>query len=267
MRADSKKKIGPPRDWATVTAAGFRDLASARLGKARRRWLLAHDTLSAAIPGSAAVRGDPRVAASHSNIGAGFLLLGRTDQAKASLDAAELAWLETIGALATLDFPVVGRSSAFHFKLASRNVSAFQETRRKRYAELCDAALAVTRFNRLVADTAAPARHRMEQAARALAALLSNRFGPRAPDVVLLTGFLAAAPSTTDGGLSPYADKASEFETRRQSLFALLPEACGNLEAATALTALVVPGLGRPCFNAIPRALPSPFNTSFRFEP
>lgn len=256
MRTDSKVEMGSPLDWAEVTVAGFRMLSLSRHGEAADLWQRSFDVLRPAI------LGDPRLAASHSNIGAGYILLGQPNDAEAALVAAEKAWHETIGTLQTLDFPVVGRSSSFHFKLASRNLPAFQEIRRKRYVELCEACQAITRFNRLFADTKAPGRRTVDKAARALAALLSNAIGPLSPEVRLLTGLFEGAPNNS-GGVSPYAEKASEFAVRRQSMSQLLPEACGNLEVAAALTVLIAPG---PYLDDLTSAEASRFTSSQRIS-
>lgn len=228
---NSETKTGSPPDWPSATAAGFRALACGQRDAAAGHWRDAQGALAAATPG------DPRLAAGLTNIGAGAYLGGRMQEAREAFDAAEAAWLAAVDAIAVLELPVIGSSSAFHFTLASRNLPAFQDIRRKRLAALCEACLAVTRFNRLVALPAPSHRDRVEPAARKLAVLIAETFGPRAAEVRLLTD------RSDDGRLSAYGDKASEFEGRQRSLSALLPDACNHLETATALTALIGPWL------------------------
>lgn len=230
-------KTGSNLDWPSTTVAGFRALACGRRDEAAGYWRDAQGALASVLPG------DPRVASGLTNAGARAYLLGRTREAQAAFDAAEAAWLAAIEAVAALELPAIGASSAFHFTLASRNLPAFQDARRKRYAALCEACLAVTRFNRLFADAASTAPDAFGPAAQALAARLGDTFGPRAPEVRLLARGPAAPVSGADHPLSAYGDKAAEFESHRSSLAALLPDACRHLEAATALTALIGPWL------------------------
>ncbi|MDQ8697652.1 hypothetical protein [Hyphomicrobium sp. LHD-15] len=234
MRLDSEIKSEINPEWAALMASGFGGLARGETAQAASQWQRAFDTM---FPAS---ESDARLAAGHSNVGAGLLLLGQRRDADAAFERAEQAWLETIAALPTLDFPVVGLSSSFHFRLASRNLPAFQEARRKRYAELCEACLAITRFHRLLTHARSPAPRVVESSARTLTDLLSETFGPRCVDVRLLESRFVA---TVDGdiGLSLYADKVSEFASRQAALSALLPEACRDLETATALVALILP--------------------------
>lgn len=233
LDSEIKSEINP--EWAALMADGFGALARGMRDEAADCWQRAFDTLA---PDS---EGDARLAVGHSNVGAGHLLLGRTRDADAAFARAEQTWLKTIAALPTLDFPVVGLSSAFHFRLASRNLPAFQEVRRKRYAELCEACLALTRFHRLLANARSRAPRVIEDSARALTDLLSRSFGPRCADVRLLESRFGAATIDEDACLSPYADKVSEFASRQAALSALLPEACRDLEMATALVALILP--------------------------
>jgi hypothetical protein len=226
-------EAGLKSDWSAKILAGIGALSRGEPNEAIAHGLASFAHLEPETPG------DPRRAATHANLGVGYLLLRDPTEAAAAFRAAETSWLDTIETLPTLDFPIVGRSSSFHFRLASRNVTAFQETRRKRYEDLCRACLAITRFNRMFADRRSLNRETVETSARKLAQLLSCVFGPRAPDVRTLTSLFATGACDKKDGISPYSEKAAEFESRMQATSALLPEACRNLEAATALTTLI----------------------------
>ncbi|HEX2840445.1 hypothetical protein [Hyphomicrobium sp.] len=140
----------------------------------------------------------------------------------------------------TLDVPLVGTSSSFHFRLASGNVTSFTEARRKRYARLCDAALAITRFNRLFTRDERPSSAAIEAARQALASVLADVLGAGAPEIRLL------AWAADDDGAPAYAvEKVADFKQRRPSMSEALSEDCHRMETAFALTALFSPGLLR----------------------
>jgi hypothetical protein len=226
-------ELGLKSGWAAKILAGINALSRGAPCEAVAHGLASFAHLEPERPG------DPRRAATHANLGIGYVLLEDWAKAESAFRAAEQHWLDAIETLATLDFPIVGRSSSFHFSLASRNVPAFQDTRRRRYENLCHACLAITRFNRMFAERPAPKRETVETSARKLTAVLSGVFGPRAPDVRALTCVFANAADDNANGVSPYAEKSAEFESRMEAMSALLPEACQNLEAATALTAVI----------------------------
>ncbi len=222
------------RDWADVTAQGLRAMASADYKKAAACW---EDALALlARPDGP----DPRLAASQSNAGVGCILVGRADDGYALFCEAERTWSLLPPLIAMLDVSLPGTSSLFHFHLASRNLPAFQNRRRKRYAELCAASLAITRFNRLLATEPRPDDELVEPAARELADDLSATLGARAPEVGLLSFRAAYAGESVSPSLL-YAEKAallSQISTPDSEA-----DICSRFEAAFARTVLLAPAL------------------------
>jgi hypothetical protein len=207
--------------WLEATIAGFRAMSASRHAAAARHWLAANDALHAATPH------DPRRAASQANAGVAYILFARMDDADASLADAEQRWMRLLSHLASWDAPLRGQSSSFHFSLASRNLQAFQDAQRRRLARQCEAALAITRFNRLAAGNRPAAD---DAIVPALASLLSDVLGPNSPEVRLLRASEA----------SPYADKVAAHENRHPPTPA---DDWQRLEMAAALTVLLQPGL------------------------
>jgi hypothetical protein len=222
------KETSEMEDWAATTTAGFRAMGASRHREAAHAWLLA-------VEATTALSGDPRYAAGQTNIGVAYALLGLANEAEAAFNTAESSWTQVLDRLPELDVPVVGTSSSFHFRLASENLASFAEARRRRYARLCDACLAITRFNALFADRAAPQpKAALAAAARTLAPLLSDVLGSRSPEMSLLTEGASA---------SAYAEKVACFDRRRRSMTGALSADCLHLETAVSLTAMIAPGL------------------------
>jgi hypothetical protein len=216
----------PTHDWLKETLAGFTAMAGSESEAAARHWLRAREAFR---PADIA----PLLAATHTNAGVGYALLRRMGEAETAFAEAERTWARVLRDVETMEIPVVGISSAFHFRLASQNFSAFEAARRRRYAQLCEAAVAITRFNR---GWALSSRDAVAASARSLAGSLAEVLGPRAPEIRLLSG--AATP---DAGLSPYADKVVWLESRQRSLSDALSDTCRHLIVATHLTALLGP--------------------------
>jgi hypothetical protein len=215
-------------DWAATTNAGFRAMGASRHRDAAHAWLLA-------VEATTAFSGDPRYAAAQTNSGVAYALLGLANDAGAAFNTAESSWTQVLDRLPTLDVPVVGTSSSFHFRLASENLASFAEARRRRYARLCDACLAITRFNALFADRSAPPpKAALAAAACTLAPLLSDVLGAHSPEMSLLTEGASALA---------YAEKVACFDRRSRSMTAALSDECLHLETAVSLTALIAPGL------------------------
>jgi hypothetical protein len=206
-------------------------MSASDIHKAARHWL---DASHALLPST---RNNPLRAASQNNAGAAYVLLRQTLDAEAALADAERCWMQLLGAIATADIPISGRSSAFHFSLASQNIDAFQNAHRRRYSRLCEAGLAITRFNRLLASAEPSA---SAAVVPALASQLADLLGPQSPEVRLLLATPALSPETGAAD-SHYADKIAAFASRRAPMPS--PDDWQRLEVAVALTALLPPGL------------------------
>lgn len=225
--------MGSVKKWAESTVAGFGAMARWQRSQAARHFLNARDELGEASDA------DARSAAAHSNAGVGFALLGRMPEALRAFDAAEQCWLDVAGTLRTVEIPVSGRSSAFHFRLAAQNISAFEAAHRRRYEQLCEAGLAITRFNRLFACTTPPD-EAVPEACATLTTLLSDALGPQSPGVRLLSQAARGMPASDDGR-SAYSDKLAEIAALERVPAAALPPVCRHLEFAVAVTALFPP--------------------------
>lgn len=225
--------IGGRHGWVDATTAGFRAMGSSHYREAAGHWLAARDALPDADPD------DPRRAAGETNAGVALALLGEPGEADAALAAAERSWMRLLGRAGTSpDIPVKAGSSSFHFRLASENLAVFQDLHRMRIQRQCEAALAITRFNRLVAS-AGPARE--NAIVSTLASLLSDILGARSPEVRLLSaGPLPASETRTAD--SPYADKVAALDARLIRTAAFATDTWQLLEAAVPLTALLRPG-------------------------
>lgn len=212
------------RDWPDATIAGFHAMGASRYAEAAKHWLAAREALASAP------MHDPRRAASEANAGVAYILLRQQREAEAALADAARIWTDLLNTVEAADVTLAGRSSSFHFRLASQNLQAFQDAERRRHARQCDAGLAITHFNRLIASMGPEAG---EATMPALHTLLADIFGPRSPEVRLL------APDAAD---TPYADKAEALALR----VAAPGEAVGGLPSlalAVAFTVLLRPGL------------------------
>lgn len=228
------------QDWVRSTIAGFGELSRSQHVEAAGHWLRARD-LAEGSPPSDAIH-----AASQTNAGVALVMLHRLAEADAVLSEAEQTWKDALAAVATLDVPVGGTSSSFHFRLASQSLESletFAEARRRRYAEMCETSLAIARFNRLFANPEHLADSDVEQRSMSLKGVLTETFGPRAPDVRLLAG--GGALLRSPAGEELYAEKVREFERRRLTLSGALSDGCLRLETAAALTALIDPRSAR----------------------
>ncbi|CAA2141716.1 hypothetical protein [Hyphomicrobium sp. ghe19] len=226
--------------WTDQSLRSFAAMARVQIDEAARLWLRAAEIAEAA-PLSA-----PVLAASRSNAGVARLILDNANDARRAFRKAEEAWRLVISSIATLDIPMTGATS-FHFRLATKVPHALIEARRRRYRQLAEAALGITRFNRLLVDDGDPASEIVALHARDLMAILKDILGPCSPEVRLLA---APAEQATDASVfSSYAPKAADFAHRQRTLSATLSEDCAALEAAVTLTAL----LGPQTFSAVRR--------------
>lgn len=241
--------MGKTPDWEAETIAGFQAIGASRIQETAGHWIRAADLLAADSPP------DPRSGAARSNAGVAHLLLSRRRAADQAFQAAEQFWIALAERIPSLDVPLVGTNSSFHFRLASGTVTSFTEARRKRYARLCDAALAITRFNRLFTCTAQPSGAEIESGRQALASLLADALGAQAPEIRLLAG------SSAEDWAPAYAEKIADFQARRPSMSEALSKDCHRLEMAFALTALFSPGL-LPSESASTDDDPAPEQTS-----
>ncbi len=223
--------MGKTPDWEVETIAGFQSIGVSRIDEAAAHWIRAADLLP---PGSST---DPRAGAAHSNAGIGHLLLGDRPAANEAFQSAEHFWTVLANRIPALDVPVVGTSSSFHFRLASGHVGSFTEARRRRYARMCDATFAITRFNHLFAHASPPSDAGIEAPRQTLIGLLVDVLGSQAPEIRMLER------SSDQDWASAYAEKIADFKARRPSMSEALSEDCHRLEMAFALTALFSPGL------------------------
>lgn len=227
--------VSKPRNlWVESTVAGFERLSRARSEEAARCWLEADAVLAV---GDAEF--DSLGAACQSNAGVARLLLGHEHEAGQCFEASEQFWQNVIAGVATLDMPMGGASSSFHFRLAAKAPDVLMNAQRERYRRLAEAAHAITQFNcALISRRTQDAAHIAERAT-ALRANLREVLGYTAPEARLLS---ACIEPGSDGNISAiYADKLYDISTRRLTLSAALSEACANLESAVALTALLAP--------------------------
>lgn len=221
------------RSWADATIAGFRALGSSHPLEAAKHWLAGAEL--GPFPAL-----DPRRATSRTNEGAAHVLRGEKHAAEAALADAEHLWSTYAQDIPRADVSLPGQSSSFHFRLASRNLQAFEAVQRRRLAEQCGAGLAIARFNLLLAGaggafdaTAAPT----------LAALLSDVLGSQTPEVRLLLGASLDHSAKTVAADSLYAEKAAELELQRSAAVRGLGDELKILKFAVAHTVLLTPGL------------------------
>lgn len=220
--------------WLEATIAGFGSMAASDTANAASHWLTARGALQVAA------HNDPRRAASQTNAGAAHVLLRQSCDADAMLADAERLWTQLLGFTASADVSVPGRSSAFHFRLASTNLEAFQNVQRRRLARLCEAGLTITRFNRLLASAGPSA---CGAVAASVASQLADFLGPHTPEVHLLSTALQPS-SETSAADSIYADKVAALEAKRAAMSEPAADEAGLLEAAVALTVLLPPNFG-----------------------
>lgn len=228
------------RDWVNSAANGFAALNSLRFADAAEHWLSALPLAS----------GDPWFAAAQTNAGTAFALCGDTHRAERALRDAELSWAEHAQKLESMETDIPGRSSAFHFALAARNMAAFQSIQRRQLDRCCEAGRTIARFNRHVAcEGTLPCSQELD----ALSTSLSDTLGPRAPVVRMLDAVATApdhcAPVDDSGYLDETATMAlSEVRADDRPIDALTA-----LKIAIGLTALLTPGLLQKA-GAVPRS-------------
>ncbi len=213
-------------DWLSATRSGFYAAAVSDTETAARHWLAAHDALRTAAPD------DPLRAAAETNAGAAHVLLRQRGRAERALAEAERLWLRILeAAITAADIPITGRSSAFHFRLASRSLEAFRDAQRQRLLRLSSAGLAMTRLNRHLAR-----RDPSADTVAAFASELAELLGPRSSEVRLL--------GETHVASSHYANKIAAFDASRTPMSGIPSDGWPRLEMAVALTVLLAPGTG-----------------------
>jgi hypothetical protein len=224
--------------WERHTAGGFRALSCGLWREAADEWLKSIDDVRSAESW------DARRAAALNNSGVTCLLDSRWAAAEDYFAKARQAWMQTEARIPDLDVPIVGRSSVFHFRLATRHHDAFDANRRRRCAVLCKAASAITDFNAgLVARHAAARSSSSRLDMSTIVRALVDAFGPRCPELQLIGAEPAEIPSAgqTD---ALYGEKARRiFELKARSMAAALSADYRRLEMATNLTALLSPRL------------------------
>jgi hypothetical protein len=217
--------------WVDATICGFSEMARARKLDAARCWLAA-DTASHAEADFAAIE-----AVSRSNAGTANGLLGNWTEAERCLADAERAWRRVIDQIASLEVPLTGASSSFHFRLAAKSPEALADARRHRYRQLSEAALAITRFNRLFAGPKNLAGELVRGRARELIPVLAGILGSSSPEARLLAASAERAEAASV--YASYADKLAEVSVRGDTFTAAPPDKCAQLESAVALTAML----------------------------
>ncbi|MGD9510946.1 MAG: hypothetical protein AB7X49_20610 [Geminicoccaceae bacterium] len=222
---------GTLEDWREATVSGFRAMGASRYQDAARHWLDAEETL-------AEQRSGPLAAAALSNAGVAHALLSRLGEAEAALADAEGRWQQVAREIAGADMPLRGASSAFHGRLAERNLAAFAEAERHRLLERCETALTIACLNRLIAG--APSRASEASMAR-LGSRLARLLGTLAPEVRLLAPHAAHGPALPDSPYAEIADLAMLANARRNGA----PDLAASLAMAVPLTALIRPGLAQ----------------------
>ncbi|WP_072393047.1 hypothetical protein [Hyphomicrobium sp. CS1GBMeth3] len=222
-----------PNEWARMTIAGFQAIGASRHSEAGRLWISAGAEVDPFLPD------DPRRAVAQSNAGVAHALLSAPSEADAHLAAAERGWMRLVSLAENSDPALAAGSSAFQFRLASKNLGVFQSIQRKRLQHQCEAALAITRFNRLAVGSATAA----QAMAPTLASLLSGLHGTRSPEVQLLRDGDTSAPKTQSAD-TPYADKATELNAQYGRLETWPTDIWQLLGPALALLALIRPSLG-----------------------
>lgn len=233
--------------WERHTQAGFHALSCGRWREAADEWLKSIDDVRTAETW------DARIAAAMNNSGVASLLESRWADAEVYFDKARQAWTQAQARIPELEVPIVGRSSAFHFRLATRHQEAFAASRRRRCAVLCRAASAITDFNSGLARYAAARSSPSSEDMRAIVCAVVDAFGPRCAELQLIgeddnsmTGpaeIPSADAARTD---ALYGEKALRvFELQARSMAAALSTDYRRLEMATNLTALLSPRLLR----------------------
>lgn len=223
-----------PEKWIELTVRGFAELSRFRGLEAARQWLEADAALTEETTAFA-----PLHAASRSNSGAAYILLEQRVAAERAFDEAECAWKNVIARVATLDVPMTGVSSSFHFRLAAATPDALIDARRDRYRHLVQAALAITRFNRRLLDVIFIESDAMSRSAHELRSTISDSLGYASAEAHLL-----AAMEEGRNGESLreiYAGKLSDITRRPTTLASSLSEDCKKIEHAVMLTALLTP--------------------------
>jgi hypothetical protein len=125
-------------DWLDRTLAAFTAHREKDKARAARLWQHAGD-----LVGTFAAT-DPRRAAACNNAGYGHLLTGKLDEATSLLQKAAMQWRLAETWIEDAELPFLGRGSAFHFALASRNADALTRVGRHKYITLARGAAAVT---------------------------------------------------------------------------------------------------------------------------
>jgi hypothetical protein len=125
-------------DWLDRTLAAFTAHREKDTARAARLWQHAGD-----LVGTFAAT-DPRRAAACNNAGYGHLLAGKLDEAISLLQKAAMQWRLAEKWIEDAELPFLGRGSAFHFALASRNADALTRVGRHKYMTLARGAAAVT---------------------------------------------------------------------------------------------------------------------------
>jgi hypothetical protein len=231
--------------WERHTSAGFRALSCRRWREAADEWLRSHDDVRTAETW------DARQAAAMNNMGVACLLEARWAAAERYFDMAREAWAQARARIPQLEIPVTGRSSVFHFRLATRHHEAFADSRRRRCAALCTAASAITDFNAGLTRHAAGRSSPSSEATSAIVHALVDAFGPRCPELKLIgesDNSVAGAADTTPADAAQtdaiYAEKALRaHELQARSMAAAFSADYRRLEMATNLTALLSPRL------------------------
>ncbi|MFT3731354.1 MAG: hypothetical protein QM780_08020 [Hyphomicrobium sp.] len=226
----------PQKSWVESTVRGFAELARGDRRQAAGCWLAA----DARLPVEDLLF-DPLRASSRSNVGAAHVLLGNEQEAARWLHSACECWHRVLAAIETLDVPITGASSSFHFRLAAKLPDALTKARRQHYRRLAQAGLAITRFNRAMVSSAQIPAVVAGGNASALEIELTEILGAASAEVRLLA--CANGPGKRSDVRDIYAAKHADIVARQPSLAAAFSEECAQLEYAIPLTVLLVPAI------------------------
>jgi hypothetical protein len=228
--------------WITATAAGFAAVGEGKIERARLCWLRAASEASATAS-------DALMAAARNNAGLACLFADHPVRAQEHFDTAIQLWTRTAAQAAVADFPIPGRSSAFHLRLAVKHHDAFTALQRQRYAQLCAAALAKSMWNTVLAAGALGGDRVAPADARVFASLLSDAFGPHCTDLIILRNALAAGAGECVVSQDIYGAYAAKVMPPADRHLSDAQAFSADVENGAHLTAIMHPGL-------LPRSAP-----------
>lgn len=229
IRKRPKKWAKSMADWTQLTIAGFRHLSSGAYEQAAVTWLRAADFYADSRDD------DPRFATAHNNAGVAYGLLDRDGLAQIEFGIAERNWAHTLTTIASLDVPIAGGSSSFHFRLVSASPEAFADVHRRKYGARCRTSIAIAQFNTVVANAKQFSAEKIKVQARRLQSLTTDTYGQNSSESRLLSAIAEKSPSL-DGSI--YQDKIARVERKISQNPNRDSDRCFSIEIATELMAI-----------------------------